>query len=86
MNRRDKQLWEKGIEEAKEQAFEIVLSALIVTLYEEFGFREVRLDRVLQGVAKQCDFMCGMIDHDTYREFAEEKTKINLERYYLRKE
>ena len=83
MSRRDEQLLEEAIKKAKSQAYDIIVSALIVTLHDKFKFGEVRLRRVMEGIAKECDTLTtGMIGYIDYRAYAEERTGLNLENYY----
>ena len=84
MNRLEKIQKEKEVMAAKKLTFDIMTSALIIALHDEMGFGIQRLERVMLRMAKESDYMySGMIGWMDYKEYAEEKTGMNLDKYYL---
>ena len=84
MNRQEKIEVERRVMASKKLTFDIMTSALIIALHDEMGFGIQRLERVMRRMAKESDYMYnGMIGWMDYKEYAEEKTGLKLDKYYL---
>ena len=82
MSRRDEFLKELAIKRARDMNMEIILSAVAVTLKKEYGFGQNRIARVLQGIETEVlPIGSGMIDYETYKEYAESFTGVSIGRF-----
>ena len=82
MSRREEYLRQKAIQKAINMTTDIILSGLTVALKKEFGFGQERIQRALKAIEKEiAPIGSGMIGYDDYREYAEEYTKVSINKY-----
>ena len=82
MSRREEYLRQKAIQKAINMTTDIILSGLTVALKKEFGFGQERISRVLQAVENEITPIGrGMIGFEDYKAYAEELTKVSINKY-----